>query len=52
MSPDKCSRDESVFLILPDDADMVRGFEKVGGGSGLLSMIVPKAQRSFIWHVI
>lgn len=33
--------------FLPDDADIVRGFVKVGGGSGLLSMIVPEAQRSF-----
>lgn len=33
--------------VLPDDADIVRGFEKVGGGSGLLSMIVPEIQRSF-----
>lgn len=31
--------------VLPDDADIVRGF--VGGGSGLLSMIVPEIQRSF-----
>lgn len=41
---------ESVFLccFLPDDADIVLGFVKVGGGPGLLSMIVPEAQRSFI----
>lgn len=32
---------------LPEDADIVRGFVKVGGGSGLLSMIVPEAHRSF-----
>lgn len=35
------------FCALPEDADIVRGFVKVGGGSGLLSMIVPEAQRSF-----
>lgn len=33
--------------VLPDDADIVLGFVKVAGGSGLLSMIVPKAQRPF-----
>lgn len=36
----------NVFCALPEDADIVRGFVKVGGGSGLLSMIVPEAQRS------
>lgn len=30
---------------LPEDADIVRGFEKVEGGSGLLSMMVPEVQR-------
>lgn len=33
--------------VLPDDADIVLGFVKVAGGSGLLSMIVPEAQRLF-----
>lgn len=33
--------------VLPDDADIVLGFVKVAGGSGLLSMIVPMAQRPF-----
>lgn len=33
--------------VLPDDADIVLGFVKVAGGSGLLSMIVPTAQRAF-----
>lgn len=33
--------------VLPDEADIVRGFVKVGGGSGLLSMMVPKAKRSY-----
>lgn len=36
--------------VLPDEADIVRGFEKVGGGSGLLSMIVPETQRPFALH--
>lgn len=35
------------MCVLPDDADIVLGFVKVAGGSGLLSMIVPEAQRSF-----
>lgn len=34
------------FCALPEDADIVRGFVKVGGGSGLLSMIVPETHRS------
>lgn len=34
--------------VLPDDADIVLGFVKVAGGSGLLSMIVPTAERPFI----
>lgn len=33
------------FCALPEDADIVRGFVKVGGGSGLLSMMVPEAQH-------
>lgn len=33
---------------IPDDADIVLGFVKVAGGSGLLSMIVPTAERPFI----
>lgn len=33
--------------VLPADADIVRGFEKVAGGSGLLSMIVPEIQKPF-----
>lgn len=39
-------RERVSVCVLPDDADIVRGFVKVGGGSGLLSMIVPEAQRS------
>lgn len=40
----------SIFgCVLPDDADIVLGFVKVAGGSGLLSMIVPTAQRPFIF---
>lgn len=35
------------MCVLPDEADIVLGFVKVGGGSGLLSMIVPETQRSF-----
>lgn len=31
--------------VLPAEADIVRGFEKVAGGSGLLSMIVPEIQN-------
>lgn len=43
---------KSIYLcvcvcVLPDDADIVLGFVNVAGGSGLLSMIVPMAQRPF-----
>lgn len=38
---------DSVFVCLPEEADIVLGFVKVGGGSGLLSMIVPEEQTSF-----
>lgn len=38
------------FCALPEDADIVRGFVKVGGGSGLLSMIVPETHRSRTWY--
>ena len=30
---------------LPDEVDMVRGLEAVGGGSGLLSIIVPSSNK-------
>lgn len=40
------------LCALPEDADIVRGFVKVGGGSGLLSMIVPEANRSFTPYFI
>lgn len=33
------------MFVLPDDADIVLGFVKVAGGSGLLSIIVPTAKR-------
>lgn len=36
------------MFVLPDEADIVLGFVKVAGGSGLLSIIVPTAERSFI----
>lgn len=29
------------MYFVPDDADIVRGLEREGGGSGLLSIIVP-----------
>lgn len=38
------TRQEITICSLPEDTDIVRGFEKVEGGSGLLSMMVPEVK--------
>lgn len=41
-------RHKWTIYSLPEDADIVRGFEKVEGGSGLLSMMVPECKYSCV----